>query len=276
MLKRNNFSSRLRQAMDAKQIKQSELCEATGIGKSAMSQYLHGAFLPKQQNLFLLAAALDVSEAWLMGYEVKPERIKPGAVGFGSAADFDEDSGFILVVPDSSMVGAHILPGAEVAVNRSKKPASGQIAAFRSDKEIGLRRYIVRDGFVFLLAECGFGCGVCGGDRMVNRADDADAGDSEAVSGKTADAGADAPADCDSTVKAAVCGSGSAGDDAAAAYGDAAGSGAGGASAVPDFDLQAYGDNSAFPPMIFRQDELESDSCKVKILGVAAEVRFEL
>ena len=68
------FSERLKIAMNIRRMKQVELCAATGIPKSAMSQYLSGAFEPKQTRLWKLAKALDVQEAWLLGYDVPMER----------------------------------------------------------------------------------------------------------------------------------------------------------------------------------------------------------
>lgn len=68
------FHIRLQQAMDMRKINQTELCEKTGIPKSAMSQYISGAFKPKQKRTYLLAQALDVDEAWLMGYDVPAEK----------------------------------------------------------------------------------------------------------------------------------------------------------------------------------------------------------
>jgi transcriptional regulator with XRE-family HTH domain len=58
-------------------MKQSELCAKTKIPKSAMSQYISGAFEPKQDRIYLIARALSVSEAWLMGYDVPMERQDP-------------------------------------------------------------------------------------------------------------------------------------------------------------------------------------------------------
>ena len=55
-------------------MKQSELCEKTKIPKSAISQYLSGAFEPKQDRLHIIANALDVDPVWLMGYDVPMER----------------------------------------------------------------------------------------------------------------------------------------------------------------------------------------------------------
>ena len=68
------INMRLKKAMNIRAITQSELCEKTGIPKSAMSQYISGNFKPKQNRTRSLAKALDVNEAWLMGYDVPMER----------------------------------------------------------------------------------------------------------------------------------------------------------------------------------------------------------
>lgn len=65
---------RISYALSYRNIKQSELCRRTGIPKSAMSQYVSGAFEPKQDRVYLISKALNVSEAWLMGYSVPMER----------------------------------------------------------------------------------------------------------------------------------------------------------------------------------------------------------
>lgn len=67
---KESCSSRLRQALELRNIKQADLSQITKIPKSAISQYLSGKFEPKQDRLEILAKALDVSEAWLMGYNV--------------------------------------------------------------------------------------------------------------------------------------------------------------------------------------------------------------
>lgn len=69
-----SFSNRLILAMTKKNIKQSELVKKTGINKGALSSYINGRYEPKQNNIYLLAKALDVNEAWLMGYDVPMER----------------------------------------------------------------------------------------------------------------------------------------------------------------------------------------------------------
>lgn len=70
------FSKRMKDAMNLRKMKQVELSEKTGLGKSAISQYFAGTYEPKQKALYLIAKALDVSEAWLMGYDVPMDRIE--------------------------------------------------------------------------------------------------------------------------------------------------------------------------------------------------------
>ena len=74
--RKSNCSERIATALAIRNMKQSELCEKTKIPKSAISQYVSGAFEPKQDRIYLIAQALEVSEAWLMGYDVPMERDK--------------------------------------------------------------------------------------------------------------------------------------------------------------------------------------------------------
>ena len=74
--KRASCSDRLALALSLRGMKQSELCAKTGIPKSAISQYISGEFKPKQNRVFLIAQALNVDEAWLMGYDVPMEPVK--------------------------------------------------------------------------------------------------------------------------------------------------------------------------------------------------------
>jgi len=67
-------ANRLKKAMGIRNMRQVDLIEKTQIPKSAMSQYISGKFLPKQNRLTALAKALDVNESWLMGYDVPMER----------------------------------------------------------------------------------------------------------------------------------------------------------------------------------------------------------
>ena len=66
-------SVRLKKALDIRNMKQIDLSIKTGIGKSAISQYLSGKVIPKQDKLYLIAKALNVQESWLMGHNVPME-----------------------------------------------------------------------------------------------------------------------------------------------------------------------------------------------------------
>ncbi len=60
------FQSRLNQALTLRNMKPVELSQATGLSKARISQYTNGVYEAKQKALYLIARALNVSEAWLM------------------------------------------------------------------------------------------------------------------------------------------------------------------------------------------------------------------
>lgn len=68
------ISDRLKEGMELRQLKQVDIVKKTGINKGALSSYLSGKYEPKQNNIYLLAKALDVNEAWLMGHDVPMDR----------------------------------------------------------------------------------------------------------------------------------------------------------------------------------------------------------
>ena len=67
---RKNTSDRLKELMSMNNWKQVDLIQKTRIPKSAISQYISGKRLPRQDKLTIIANACNVSEAWLMGYDV--------------------------------------------------------------------------------------------------------------------------------------------------------------------------------------------------------------
>ena len=68
------LQDRLREALTARKMKAIELSEKADIPKGAISYYLSGKSQPKSDRLYLISKALDVSEAWLLGYDVPMER----------------------------------------------------------------------------------------------------------------------------------------------------------------------------------------------------------
>ncbi len=70
----DTFANRLNLAMRIRNVKATELSEKTGISKSSLSEYINGKYEAKQNGIYLLAKALNVSEAWLMGLDVSMEK----------------------------------------------------------------------------------------------------------------------------------------------------------------------------------------------------------
>lgn len=67
-------SDRLKAAMKITKKKQIDLVRETGIDKGSVSHYVSGRYEPKNEAIYKLALALEVSEMWLWGYDVPMER----------------------------------------------------------------------------------------------------------------------------------------------------------------------------------------------------------
>jgi transcriptional regulator with XRE-family HTH domain len=67
-------AERIKAALSLRGMKQAELCRLIDMPKSALSQYLSGLYEPKQDRIYLISQALNVSEAWLMGLDAPMER----------------------------------------------------------------------------------------------------------------------------------------------------------------------------------------------------------
>lgn len=183
------IAERLKTALEIRDISQSELSRKTGIGKSSISTYLTGEYEPKQKNIYKMALALNVNEAWLMGAEVPMERqdvaashiqnpiaanITPlpamkewqvlGATACGkplhrelldetilAPADIKADIVFRCV--GDSMINARIFDGDAVFIHLQPEVENGQIAVVRVGDEYTLKRVYVFDDYVELRAE---------------------------------------------------------------------------------------------------------------------------
>lgn len=168
----NTIANRLKQALEMRNMKQADLVNMTGIGKSSISTYLSGDYEPKQKNLYRLAKALDVNESWLMGYDVPMERQRPvqstatsfvgtipnllplpktkkvprlGTIACGepilaqeNIEDYDKapegvNCDFTLKCKGDSMVGARINDGDIVYIRQQEEVENGEIAAVLVD-----------------------------------------------------------------------------------------------------------------------------------------------
>lgn len=83
-MERSSTAKRLRQIMSERNLRQVDILEKSKpfqkqlgvkMGRSALSQYVTGKSKPDDKKLYLLSKTLNVSEAWLMGYDVEKKRI---------------------------------------------------------------------------------------------------------------------------------------------------------------------------------------------------------
>lgn len=68
------FSKRLKHTMNEMHITATELSNATGIGKSDISNYMRGKYMPKQDRIYKMASVLKVSPVWLGAFDMAIEK----------------------------------------------------------------------------------------------------------------------------------------------------------------------------------------------------------
>lgn len=68
------FQQRLKDGMRMRGLKAADLVRMTGISSARISQYINGKYEAKQNAVAALSRALNVSEAWLMGFDAPIER----------------------------------------------------------------------------------------------------------------------------------------------------------------------------------------------------------
>ena len=169
-------------------MKQIELATRSGISKYSISHYLKGDWEGKQDAVYELARVLGVSEAWLMGYDVPPERktvargapaIPPGfiplpkmkkvpligAIACGDPitalqnregeVDAPEDMrcDFALKCHGDSMSGAGIHDGDTVFIRIQPEVENGEIAAVRIGDDATLKRVYLHPDYIELRPE---------------------------------------------------------------------------------------------------------------------------
>lgn len=175
-------AERLRQIMQERGLKQADilrLCEPyckqlnVKMGRNDLSQYVAGKIEPGQYKLIILGRALNVSEPWLMGFDVPRERnahpaeketeipgIYPvrkksfpvlGKVACGEPifaeedhetsimASADIDADFCLIAQGDSMTGAHIDDGDVVFIRQMPIVPNGKIAVVLIEDEATLK-----------------------------------------------------------------------------------------------------------------------------------------
>lgn len=63
------FATRLREALDMNRMTAADLSKRTGISRGSISQYLDGSVMAKADKVMTISQVLNVSPAWLVGYE---------------------------------------------------------------------------------------------------------------------------------------------------------------------------------------------------------------
>ena len=191
-MKISTFAQRLRAGLDTRQMTQAELSSRSKISKSSISHYLKGDWEGKQDAVYSIAQVLNVSEAWLMGYDVPmdaehatpsqpaqkatippgfepmPEMVKVPLVGsiacgtpilaeqnIDGHVDAPEDirCDFALRCKGDSMIGAGIHDGDAVYIHIQPEVENGEIAAVRIGEEATLKRVYLHTDYIELRPE---------------------------------------------------------------------------------------------------------------------------
>lgn len=73
-MKVSDSRHRLLELMDFYNITQKDISEKSGVHKSAISMYVNGDRLPRQDKISMICDAYNLDPAWLMGYDVPMHR----------------------------------------------------------------------------------------------------------------------------------------------------------------------------------------------------------
>ena len=68
-----SIKNRIKEGMRMRKISAAQLAKMSGVSEASISNYLNDKVKPKTNNIQKLASALEVNEAWLMGYDVDPD-----------------------------------------------------------------------------------------------------------------------------------------------------------------------------------------------------------
>ena len=180
----DELKNRLKEALSYMNMRAIDLSQKTSIPKSSISQYLSGYAKPNSERVYLISKALNVSEAWLMGFDVPREReenqiqhlanIIPietkkipllGDIACGKpiicsqqydlyidVAD-DINADFCVRAKGNSMINARIFDGDIVFCHSQPTVENGEIAVVIIDNEATLKRFYKYENSIELRAE---------------------------------------------------------------------------------------------------------------------------
>ena len=190
-MKISTFAQRLRAGLDARQMTQAELSSRSKISKSSISHYLKGDWEGKQDAVYSIAQVLNVSEAWLMGYDVPmdaehatpsqptqkatippgfepmPKMVKVplvGSIACGTPITAEQNVERIVCVPSKwrstftltckgDSMEPRIHDGDLVAIRKQPEVENGEIAAVRIGEEATLKHVYLHENFIELRPE---------------------------------------------------------------------------------------------------------------------------
>ena len=170
---------------------QAELSSRSKISKSSISHYLKGDWEGKQDAVYSIAQVLNVSEAWLMGYDVPmdaehatpsqpaqkatiPPGFEPmpemdmvplvGRIACGTPITAEQNVERIVCVPSKwrstftltckgDSMEPRIHDGDLVAIRKQPEVENGEIAAVRIGEEATLKHVYRHDNFIELRPE---------------------------------------------------------------------------------------------------------------------------
>jgi len=207
-VKLTNTAARLKEIMSERNLRQIDIvrmaqpfCKKYGIklGKNDMSQYISGKVVPGQEKLTILGLTLDVSEAWLMGYDINrnrtpdsaPSGLLPlpanksyplvGDIACGTPILAEENiaeyiqfpgdlsADFCLRCHGDSMIDARILDGDIVFIRKQPEVSNGEIAAVLIGEEATLKRvYYTGDTLTLMSANPAYAPRVYTGEQLEN------------------------------------------------------------------------------------------------------------
>lgn len=177
----SDFQKRLKRLLKEKKMTQSDLSKITGITQSSISDWIKGKYLPRQDKVFILAKALQVSPSYLLGYDdvdenlsfipesadfkkttrvpilgktiyERPELSEENFEGYISLDTKITKADFCLYADGDSMTDAGIEKHDIVFFKKTSVVDNGLIAAVRLDDKVTLKKVTKIDDDLLLQA----------------------------------------------------------------------------------------------------------------------------
>ena len=164
------FGNRMYNARKAKGLTMKELGKIVGLHESTINRYERGEIKSLDiEKAKEFAKALDISEAYLMGWQDEKRDSEPipllGTIAAGAPLLAEEhiedyfnldssiDADFALRVRGDSMLGAGIFPGDVAFLRKQPVLENGEIGAILIENEATLKKFYEDNGTVILQAE---------------------------------------------------------------------------------------------------------------------------